>query len=90
MAEKLNRAAGPLTVFLPLRGTSSYGVAGGIFYDPAADQELFETLREHLADSVELVELDTDINDPEFAVAMAKRLDELHRVWRGTSIAPPA
>ena len=34
-------------------------------------------LRETLADSVEVHEVDTDINDPEFAVAMADRLHEL-------------
>jgi uncharacterized protein (UPF0261 family) len=81
MAGKLNRAAGPLTVFLPLRGTSSYGIAGGVFHDPDADRVLFETLREHLDERVDLVELDTHINDPEFAVAMARRLDELYRAW---------
>ena len=34
-------------------------------------------LREELDPSVDLRELDTDINDPAFATAMAERLHEL-------------
>jgi hypothetical protein len=30
---------------------------------------------------VEVVEMDTDINDPSFGVAMARRLEEHHRTW---------
>jgi len=47
---------------------------GQPFYDADADAALFAALRETLADSVEVHEIDTDINDPEFAVAMADRL----------------
>ncbi|MBU1226094.1 MAG: Tm-1-like ATP-binding domain-containing protein [Actinobacteria bacterium] len=83
MAEKLSAATGPLTVFIPLRGTSSYGVEGGVFHDPEADRALFDSLRRHLDPSVELVEMDTDINDPVFAEAMAGRLDEHYRGWLG-------
>jgi uncharacterized protein (UPF0261 family) len=79
IARKLNAASGPVTLFVPLRGTSSYAVEGGVFHDPDADLALFESLREHLGPSVEVVEMDTDINDPEFAVAMATRLDEHYR-----------
>jgi uncharacterized protein (UPF0261 family) len=79
IARKLNAASGPVTLFVPLRGTSSYAVEGGVFHDPDADLALFESLREHLGPSVEVVEMDTDINDAEFAVAMATRLDEHYR-----------
>lgn len=40
-----------------------------------------ESLRTHLDPSVELVEMDTDINDPVFAEAMAQRLNEHYRAW---------
>ncbi|MCJ7725113.1 MAG: Tm-1-like ATP-binding domain-containing protein [Acidimicrobiia bacterium] len=83
MAEKLNAATGPLTVFIPLRGTSSYGVAGGVFHDPEADAVLFESLRTHLDPGVEVVEMDTDVNDPAFSEAMARRLHEHYQAWRG-------
>jgi uncharacterized protein (UPF0261 family) len=81
VAEKLNRARGPVSFFVPLRGGSSYAVSGGVFHDPVADAALVESLRTHLDPSVELVEMDTDINDPVFAEAMAQRLNEHYRAW---------
>ena len=47
----------------------------GAFYDPDADQELFDAVRDGLRDSsVELVEVNSDINSVEFADAMVQRL----------------
>ena len=83
IAGKLNRAKGPVSIFVPLRGSSSYAVDGAVFHDPEADAALVESLRAHLGPSVELVEMDTDINDPVFADAMARRLDEHYRAWSG-------
>ena len=82
MSEKLNAANGPVVVFVPLRGFSEYGAAGGVFCDPDADRALVDSLRSHLADSVELIEMDNHINDPDFALAMAQKLDELYRTGR--------
>jgi uncharacterized protein (UPF0261 family) len=79
MCDKLNRATGPVSVFLPLRGISSYAVEGAVFHDPEADEALFEALRTGLDPRIELIEMDAHINDPEFAVAMASKLDELYR-----------
>jgi uncharacterized protein (UPF0261 family) len=81
VAEKLNRATGPLTVFIPLRGTTQYSAPGEVFNDPEADEALFSTLRANLDPGIEVIEMDTDINDPEFGLAMARRLDELYRSW---------
>jgi uncharacterized protein (UPF0261 family) len=50
---------------------------GEPFYDPAADEALFSAVREGLGPNVELHELDTDVNDPKFALAMANRLHEM-------------
>jgi uncharacterized protein (UPF0261 family) len=81
IAEKLNKARGPLTIFVPLKGVSLIATEGQVFHDPAADEALFGALREHLDPDVDLRELDLDINDPEFAQAMADRLDALYRAW---------
>jgi uncharacterized protein (UPF0261 family) len=81
IAEKLNRAQGPLTVFVPLKGVSLIATEGQVFYDPVADEALFGALREHLDPEIDLVELDLDINDPGFAEAMADRLDALYKAW---------
>lgn len=76
IARKLVAATGPTSLFLPLRGVSAIAVEDGPFYDPAADASLFESIRAGVAGSaVELVELDTDVNDPAFAKAM---VDTLH------------
>jgi uncharacterized protein (UPF0261 family) len=77
VAVRLSAATGPVALYVPLRGVSAIAVEGGPFFDPAADDALFTAVREHLAPSVELHELDTDINDPAFAAAMAARLDDL-------------
>ncbi len=81
LAEKLNQAAGPVSLFVPLQGGSSYAIKGAVFHDPEADAALVESIRAHLDPKVELVEMDTDINDPTFADAMARRLDEHYRAW---------
>jgi uncharacterized protein (UPF0261 family) len=81
MAEKLNRRLGPLTVFIPLRGFSAIGVTGGVFHDPEADAALIAQLRAGLDRGVAVVEIDTHINDPVFATAMAARLHEHYQAW---------
>ncbi|MEY7848107.1 Tm-1-like ATP-binding domain-containing protein [Natrarchaeobius sp. A-rgal3] len=76
ISEKLSRSRGATALYLPLEGVSMLDVEGEVFHDPEADTALFETLRETIDDTVELVEYETEINDERFAVAMAKRLDE--------------
>lgn len=75
IATRLTDATGKTTLMLPLKGVSMIDVEGQPFYDAEADKVLFDTLRTELEGSnVEIVELDTDINDKEFAVAAAKKL----------------
>jgi uncharacterized protein (UPF0261 family) len=77
IARKLNGARGPVALFVPLGGVSLIATEGQPFHDPSADAALFSALRERLEPHVEVHELDTDINDPAFALAMADRLHEL-------------
>jgi uncharacterized protein (UPF0261 family) len=77
IGRKLSGAQGPTVLFVPLKGVSMIDVEGQPFYDADADTALFAGLHETLADTVEVHEVDTDINDPVFAVAMADRLHEL-------------
>jgi len=77
LGRKLSAARGATVLFVPLKGVSMIAVEGQPFHDAAADDALFAGLHETLAPSVEVHELDTDINDPAFAVAMADRLHEL-------------
>ena len=78
LAERLSAAMGPTSLFLPLKGVSAIDVAGGPFHDEAADRALFAAIQDRLdTQRVELVEMDTDVNDDRFADAMADRLHQL-------------
>lgn len=79
MAEKLNRATGPVSVFIPLRGFAMGTALGEKFYDPDADRTLIDSLKVTLRAGIDVYELDMDINNPEFAHAMADRLDDYIR-----------
>ena len=79
IARKLNSARGPVTLFIPLRGISMLATEENAFYDPVADQALIDNLKAELDANVEVRELDMDINDPRFAQAMAKRMDDYVR-----------
>ncbi|MET9800909.1 Tm-1-like ATP-binding domain-containing protein [Streptomyces sp. NPDC006368] len=78
VAAKLRAATGPTAVCLPLRGLSTLGEPGGPYHDPVADEALFGAVRDGLRGSaVEVVEVDTHINDPSFGRAAS---DLLHRM----------
>jgi uncharacterized protein (UPF0261 family) len=78
LAQKLNAATGPTALFVPLRGLSLLSTDGQVLHDSEADEALFSTLRERVDPSrVEVHEVDAEINDPQFALAMAERLHEL-------------
>ena len=74
IADKLNRATAPVTLLIPLRGVSALDKEGQKFFDPAADQALFQSVRENLDANVKRVELDLHINDPEFADVVVREL----------------
>jgi uncharacterized protein (UPF0261 family) len=76
IGRKLSAATGPTALFVPLRGVSMIAVEGQPFHDPAADEALLSGLRETGA-GVEVHELDLDVNDEGFALAMADRLHEM-------------
>ena len=77
IADKLNMTQGKTTVMIPLKGLSAIDVEGQVFYDPEADEALFETLYDKLDEKVEFIELNFAINDEKFAIAAANRLIQL-------------
>ncbi|MFC6719102.1 Tm-1-like ATP-binding domain-containing protein [Natrialbaceae archaeon GCM10025810] len=79
IAEKLNDASGPTALVLPLEGVSAIDVEGEDFHDPEADAALFDALRSTLDDDVELLEVETDVNDEAFAETLVETLDEYMR-----------
>jgi uncharacterized protein (UPF0261 family) len=76
IAGKLAAATGPTSLFVPLGGVSMIDAEGQPFHDPEADAALFDALRDGLeGSSVELIELEHNVNDEEFADAMVDKLD---------------
>jgi uncharacterized protein (UPF0261 family) len=82
VGRKLSAATGPTALFVPRGGVSMIAVAGQPFHDPEADEALLAGLSETLA-GVEVHELDVDVNDEQFALAMADRLHEMITTPRG-------
>ncbi len=78
LARKVAASTGDASILLPLKGVSAIATAGGPFHDADADAALFNSIRAGVAGTdVELIELDLDVNDPDFADACADRLHEL-------------
>jgi len=80
IGNKLNTMDGDVRFLLPLKGVSALDIEGGPFWDPAANDALFSALRDTVkqTDKRKLIELDSHINDPEFAaqaVAQFKAID---------------
>ncbi len=75
-AEKLNQATGPVAVFIPMRGVSMLDSEGEPFWDPEADRAFRDALKANLRSDIPVYELDHNINDPEFAEAVANKLLE--------------
>ncbi len=74
LARKINQSVGLVEVYLPMRAISVISAPGGPFHWPAADQALFDALRDHLRRDIPLHQLDMAINDAAFAEAMADGL----------------
>jgi uncharacterized protein (UPF0261 family) len=67
IAERLNRARGPWTFLIPLRGWSSLDKEGRPIYDPAADAVFVARLKESLVHRSRVKEVDLHLYTPEFA-----------------------
>lgn len=75
-ATKLNHAAGPVTVLIPLRGVSALDKSGMPFYSQAALDAYRHALKAVLSPAIRLVELDAHINDESFSLAAVDLLME--------------
>ncbi len=77
IAEKASAARGQTALLVPLRGVSAIDREGQPFWWPEADAALFQSLRNWISPSVQLIELDMHINEPVFAETAAKKLLEM-------------
>ncbi|MCJ7791054.1 MAG: Tm-1-like ATP-binding domain-containing protein [Dehalococcoidia bacterium] len=77
MADKLNRARGPLKVLIPLGGWSSLDRKGTDFYNAELDRTFVDELKKQLKPGIEVREVDIDLDTPEFAQAIVDAFDEI-------------
>ncbi len=71
IATRLNRMEGPVRLLIPEGGVSALDIAGGVFFDAAADAALFDAIEEETVwtDQRRLLRLPCHINDRAFADA---------------------
>ena len=75
LASKWNQAGAMMTVLLPAKGVSMIDAEGQPFDGPEERKELFAAIRQGIDNQyVEVIEMDHNINDAEFAEMAAKKL----------------
>ena len=82
-AEKANVAKGPVAFLIPLKGVSILDSDGGQFCDRETDKIMFDAIKANLKEGITVVEMDNNINDPEFsAKAVEMMLDLINQVGK--------
>jgi uncharacterized protein (UPF0261 family) len=66
-AQKANAAKGPVAFLIPLRGVSILDGDSQPFCDREADKAMFDAIKSNIRKDIPVVEMDNNINDPEFA-----------------------
>ncbi|CAG4883259.1 conserved protein of unknown function [Georgfuchsia toluolica] len=86
IAERLNRAKGPWTFLVPLKGWSSLDKEGRPIYDPVADAAFVARLEEKLDDPARVKKVPLHLYTPEFARVA---VDEFVRLHAGSKAKAP-
>ncbi len=76
LAEKANKSTGPAAFFLPLKGVSMLDAPGKEFWWPEADRALYDAIKQHVRPDIPVYEMDNNVNDDEFADAVANKMLE--------------
>ena len=87
VAEKLNRHRNKKLVkfVIPTKGFSSLSVEGGALYEPDTDKAFIDELRKNLDPEIQVIEVDTHINTPEFARSVVEALVASFKLQAKTS-----
>jgi uncharacterized protein (UPF0261 family) len=82
-AEKANAAKGPVAFLIPLKGVSMLDADNQPFCDREADKAMFEAIKAYARKGIAIVEMDNNINDPEFSAKAVEMMLTLIRQARG-------
>ena len=79
IAAKLNQMEGPVRFVLPMGGVSALDAPGKAFWNPDADNALFQTIEKNFRPGSQrrLIKSALHLNDPQFADELAKHFNEL-------------
>ncbi len=77
IANAANQSMGPVVILIPLKGVSMLDSPGGDFWDPEADQACYDAIKRNLKPGIPVIEMDHNINDPEFSSKAAELLLEM-------------
>ena len=84
-AEKLNKAKGPVKFLIPSKGWSSIDGEGTVLYDPDEDRIFVDELKRHLKPEVQVIGVDYNLEDPEYAHALVDTFDAMFKDASGKS-----
>jgi uncharacterized protein (UPF0261 family) len=77
IAQRANRAQGPVAVIIPLQGFSEASRKGAPLHDPEADRAFIDTLKKQLKKEIPVKEIDCHINDTQFADEVMRIFDDM-------------
>ena len=77
MAEKLNKAKGPVKFLVPLKGWSSADPPGSDLNEPETDRAFVDALKKNLKPEIEVREIDAWLEEPKFALAVVDAFKEI-------------
>jgi uncharacterized protein (UPF0261 family) len=81
IADRANKATGPVAILVPLRGFSEASKKGAPLHDPAADRVFIDTLKKSVGERIKVIEVDCHINDDRFAALIEETFDEMMSGW---------
>lgn len=85
LSNKLNQGFGQKVVLFPEKGLSQIDAEGNVFYNPAVNQMLSDSIEKYLNSDIVFMKSPFHINDQEFAEAAVGRLLEMMKVERKES-----
>ncbi len=77
IAAAANAATAPVAILIPLKGVSMLDSEGDRFWDPEADRACYDAIKRNLKPGVPVIEVEANINDPEFSGKVAETLLDL-------------
>jgi uncharacterized protein (UPF0261 family) len=91
IAERANKATGPVAVVIPLGGFSEASKKGAPLHDPQADQGFIRALKANLGKQIRVIEVDCNINEDGFVDQVLRTFDEITtplgvRQWAGSPV----